>query len=87
MTLTELLNWITPLPWRKPPVMADVLVIRETLANQEYACHAANVLPETVEASQEVLLNINPGQYPPPKRSLNKLRATITKAQRINPRT
>src|ERR1035441_765393 len=50
-------------------------------ANLAYITHAANVLPDIVDAAQEVLLNTSPGQYAPPKRSLDKLRAAITKAQ------
>jgi hypothetical protein len=54
MKLTELVNRITPLPWRKPPSMATVLAIRETLANEVYACHAANVLPKLVAATKNL---------------------------------
>jgi hypothetical protein len=43
------------------------------------------VLPDIVEAAQEVLLNTSPGQYPPLKRSLDNLRAAITKAQTVKP--
>jgi hypothetical protein len=55
-------------------------------ANLAYITHAANVLPDIVEPAQEVLLNTSPGQYPPPKRSLDKLRAAITKALHLNQR-
>ncbi len=54
MKLEELLKDITPLPWRKLPVMAEVLVSRETLANEAYALHAANVLPELVAAAKNL---------------------------------
>src|SRR5882724_8824124 len=60
MKLTDLLNRITPLPWRKPPMMAAVLVSTETLANEAYACHAANVLPDLlrgIEHAIEALYN------------------------------
>jgi len=57
MKLTELLNRITPLPWRKPPTMAAVLVSRETLANESYACHAGNVLPELLAAAKNLQEN------------------------------
>ena len=69
---------------RDSEVIADGI---QTPELAEYLCHAANVLPDIVDAAQEVLLNTSPGHYPPPKRSLDKLRATITKAKRINPRT
>ena len=45
-----MLTQITPLPWRKVPSMAIVLVSRETLAAEAYSLYAANVLPEAVEA-------------------------------------
>jgi hypothetical protein len=54
MKLTEILNDITPLPWRKRPVMAEVLVSSETLANQAYVLHAANVLPELLAAAKNL---------------------------------
>jgi len=57
MKLTELLNRITPLPWRKPPIMAAVQPAREILANEAYACHAANVLPELVAAAKNLQEN------------------------------
>jgi hypothetical protein len=57
MKLNELLKCITPLPWRKRPVMAEVLVSRETVANETYACHAANVLPELVAAAKNIQQN------------------------------
>jgi hypothetical protein len=54
MKLTEILNDITPLPWRKRPVMAEVLVSSETLANQAYVLHAANALPELLAAANNL---------------------------------
>ena len=57
MKLTELLNRITPLPWRKPPLTATVQPTREILANEAYACHAANVLPELVAAAKNLQEN------------------------------
>ena len=50
-----------------------------------YLVHAANVLPELANAAQEVLLNTAPGQYPAPKRSLDKLRAVLANAESVNP--
>lgn len=57
MKLTELLNRITPLPWRKLPVLATVLVSRETVADESYALHAANVLPELIAAARNLQEN------------------------------
>jgi len=57
MKLKQLLMQITPLPWSKPPMIADVLVSRETLANQAYVCHAANVLPELLAAAKNLQAN------------------------------
>ena len=54
MKLNQLLKRITPLPWGKVPVMAQVLISRETMANQAYALHAANVLPELVAAARNM---------------------------------
>ena len=34
--------------------MAEVLVSRETLANQAYALHSANVLPELLAAAKNI---------------------------------
>ena len=50
-----------------------------------YLVHAANVLPELVNAAQEELLNTAPGQYPAPKRSLDRLRAALGRAQNLKP--
>lgn len=41
---------------------------------------AANLLPTLVHAAKEVLLNTGVGQYPPPKRSLDRLRTALTYA-------
>jgi hypothetical protein len=54
MKLTEVLNRITPLPWSKRPIMAEVLVSSETLANDSYVLHAANVLPELLAAAKNL---------------------------------
>jgi hypothetical protein len=54
MKLTELLKRITPLPWHKPPSLAAVPASKETLANEAYACHAANALPELVAAAKNL---------------------------------
>jgi hypothetical protein len=54
MKLTELLNRVTPLPWRKSPMTAAVVMNSETLANHAYACHAANVLPELLAAAKNL---------------------------------
>ena len=48
--------------------------------------HAVNVLPGLLTAAREVLLNTGVDQYPPPKRSLDKLRAALTRAESLNPK-
>jgi len=57
MKLTELLNRITPLPWRKRPMMTDFFASDETLANEAYSLHAANVLPELLAAARNLQEN------------------------------
>jgi len=57
MKLTELLNRITPLPWRKRPMMTDFFASDETLANEAYSLHAANVLPELLAAAKNLQNN------------------------------
>src|SRR6266566_9351555 len=57
MKLKQLLKRIAPLPWRKPPIMATVQPTREIVANEAYACHAANVLPELVAAAKNLQEN------------------------------
>jgi hypothetical protein len=99
MKLTHLLKKITPLPWlevsatdgdkwigteRGDDRIATLDGNTQSL-DHVYLVHAANILPELVKAAQEVLLNASPGQYPPPKRSLDKLRAAIAKAQNLKP--
>jgi len=37
--------------------MTTVVVSRETLANEAYACHAANVLPELIAAGKNLQAN------------------------------
>ncbi len=80
MKLTELLNRITPLPWRKPPMMAIVLVSRETLANEAYACHAANVLPELLAAAKNLQDNWEHNLTNP----MARLNEAIAMAEEIN---
>jgi hypothetical protein len=75
MKLSELLNEITPLPWRFAEMDNDKLIptvrlfgrrkhdpAKETcfgrldaVRDAHYACHAANVLPDLVEALQLLL--------------------------------
>ena len=57
MKLTELLNRITPLPWRKLPMMTNFFASDETLANEAYSLHAANVLPELLAAANNLQEN------------------------------
>jgi len=80
MKLTELLNRITPLPWRKPPMMATVLVSSETLTNEAYACHAANVLPELVAAAKNLQQNWEHNLTEP----MVRLNETIAMAEEID---
>lgn len=49
MKLKQLLNRITPLPWRKRP--------SQTKANEAYALHAANTLPELLAAAKNLREN------------------------------
>ena len=46
MKLKQLLKRITPLPWAKHPT--------QTRANEAYALHAANVLPELLAAAKNL---------------------------------
>jgi hypothetical protein len=54
MKLERLLNQITPLPWRKLPGITGKQVGKEMPANEAYACHAANVLPELLAAAKNL---------------------------------
>ena len=80
MKLTELVNRITPLPWRKTPMMATVLVSKETLANETYACHAANVLPELLAAAKNLQDNWEHNLTNP----MARLNEAIAMAEEIN---
>lgn len=99
MKLTELLKRITPLPWLEVTATdgdkwigtgegddrITTLDGNTQSIDHAYLVHAANVLPELVNAAQEALLNTAPSQYPAPKRSLDKLRAALAKAQDLKP--
>jgi hypothetical protein len=80
MKLNELLKRITPLPWRKVPVLAEVLVSRETLANQDYALHAANVLPELVAAAKNLQENWERNLTEP----MARLNEALARAEEVN---
>ncbi len=80
MKLNEVLNRITPLPWRRLPVMAEVLVSRESLANQAYATHAANVLPELVAAARNLQENWERNLSEPTAR----LTQALARAEEVN---
>jgi len=54
MKLSELLNRITPLPGRKLPMMTNFFASDETLANEAYSLHAANVVPELLAAARNL---------------------------------
>src|ERR1017187_6994949 len=99
LKLTKFLKQITPLPWLLVTATdGDKWIGTEegddriaTLdgntqpIDHAYLVHAANVLPELVNAAQEVLLNTAPGQYRAPKRSLDRLRAALSKAKKLKP--
>ncbi len=57
MKLNQILKRITPLPWRKLPTAADKLPGKELPANEAYACHAANALPELLAAAKNLQEN------------------------------
>lgn len=54
MKLNRILKQITPLGWSKLPAVTDKSVGKEMRANETYARHAANVLPELLAAAKNL---------------------------------
>ena len=80
MKLTELLNRIAPLPWRKLPMMTNFFASDETLANEAYSLHAANVLPELLAAAKNLQDNWEHNLTNP----MARLNEAIAMAEEIN---
>jgi len=72
MKFNELLKRITPLPWKKRPV--------ETIANETYVLHAANVLPELLTAAKDLQDNWEHNLTKP----MARLNETIAMVEKID---
>jgi len=54
MKLNRILKQITPLPWRTLSALTGEPVGKKMRANETYARHAANVLPELLAAAKNL---------------------------------
>ena len=57
MKLNRILKQITPLPWPTLPAITGKPVGKTMPADQAYACHAANALPELLAAAKNLQAN------------------------------
>ncbi len=81
--LDEIIKLITPLPWSEN--MPHSKSIEQARANRAYENHAANVLPELVEAAKALS---SATKWPTPSKNkmaiVEQLDAALARAQKVN---